>query len=131
MRLGLRMLTVDPSSIPDDVITLHADLIRDLRADPQAPVAFLEAARSINTYVRSRSLGARAMSNVRCPVLVIHGRKDRFVPVGNALVALADLPGVARPSAGRRGPRATDGGARSLADRGRRLVRGFHALIPC
>jgi pimeloyl-ACP methyl ester carboxylesterase len=86
------MLTVDPSAIPDDVIALHADLIRDLRADLQAPVAFLEAARSINTYVRSRSLGARTMSNVRCPVLVIHGRKDRFVPVGNALVALQRYP---------------------------------------
>ena len=35
VRLGLRMLTVDPSSIPDDVITLHAELIRDLRADPR------------------------------------------------------------------------------------------------
>ncbi len=92
VRLGLRMLTVDPSSIPEDVITLHADLIRDLRADPEAPVAFLEAARSINAYVRSRSLGVRAMSNVRCPVLVIHGRKDRFVPVGNALVALQTYP---------------------------------------
>jgi pimeloyl-ACP methyl ester carboxylesterase len=92
VRLGLRMLTVDPGSIPDDVITLHADLIRDLRADPETPVAFLEAARSINAYVRSRSLGARAMSNVRCPVLVIHGRRDRLVPVGNALVALQTYP---------------------------------------
>ena len=92
VRLGLRMLTVDPGTIPEDVITLHAELIRDLRQDPDAPLAFLEAARSINTYVRSPTLGARAMSNVRCPVLVIHGRKDRLVPVGNALVALRAHP---------------------------------------
>jgi pimeloyl-ACP methyl ester carboxylesterase len=92
VRLGLRMLTVDPSTIPEDVIALHAELISDLRADPEAPVAFLEAARSINTYVRNRELGARAMGNVRCPVLVIHGRKDRFVPVGNAMVALRAYP---------------------------------------
>ncbi len=92
VRLGLRMLTVDPGTIPEDVITLHAELIRDLRQDPDAPLAFLEAARSINTYVRSPTLGARAMSNVRCPVLVIHGRKDRLVPVGNALVALRAYP---------------------------------------
>ena len=92
VRLGLRMLTVDPSSIPEDVIGLHAQLITDLRADPEAPVAFLEAARSINTYARNRELGVRAMSNVRGPVLVIHGRNDRFVPVGNAMVALRTYP---------------------------------------
>ena len=75
VRLGLRMLTVDPSTIPEDVIALHAELLAEVRADPEAPAAFLEAARSINAYVRSRSLGARAMGNVRCPVLVIHGRQ--------------------------------------------------------
>lgn len=92
VRLGLRMLTVDPSTIPEDVITLHAELLAEVRADPEAPAAFLEAARSINAYVRSRSLGARAMGNVRCPVIVIHGQKDRFVPVGYALAALRRYP---------------------------------------
>ncbi|MEP6759390.1 MAG: alpha/beta hydrolase [Actinomycetota bacterium] len=92
VRLGLRMLTVDPTTIPDEVIALHADLISDLRSDPEAPGAFLEAARSINTYARSRELGSRAMSNTACPVLVIHGRNDRFVPVGNAMVALRTHP---------------------------------------
>jgi hypothetical protein len=48
------------------VIELNAELIADLRADPEAPVAFLDAARSITSYVKSRSAGARAMSNVRC-----------------------------------------------------------------
>jgi pimeloyl-ACP methyl ester carboxylesterase len=89
VRVGLRILVADPSSIPDDVIRLHADLVEDLRADPEAEGAFLDAARSINSYVRSASAGTRAMSNVRCPVLVVHGRKDRFVPVGYAEVALA------------------------------------------
>jgi pimeloyl-ACP methyl ester carboxylesterase len=92
VRLGLRMLTVDPSTIPDEVVAMHTQLITDLRADPEAAAAFLEAARSINTYVRNPSLGARAMSNVHCPVLVIHGRKDRFVPVGNAIAALTTYP---------------------------------------
>lgn len=92
VRLGLRMLTVDPSTIPEDVVALHTQLIADLRTEADAPAAFLDAARSINTYVRNPSLGARAMDNVRCPVLVIHGRKDRFVPVGNAIAALTDHP---------------------------------------
>src|SRR3954452_15216479 len=92
VRVGLRILTMDPSSIPDDVVAAHADLIADLRHEPEAEAAFLEAARSITSYVKSRDAGRRAMSNVRAPVLVIHGRSDRFVPVGYAETALATYP---------------------------------------
>jgi pimeloyl-ACP methyl ester carboxylesterase len=92
VRVGLRILTADPSAIPDDVIRANAELVADLRADPEAESAFLEAARSINSYVRSPSAGLRAMSNVGSPVLVIHGRKDRFVPVGYAEIALTRYP---------------------------------------
>jgi len=92
VRVGLRILTADPSSIPDDVIEANAELIADLRTDPEAPAAFLEAARSITAYVRSPTAGRRAMSNVRSPVLLIHGRKDRFVPVGYAEIALVTYP---------------------------------------
>ncbi len=92
VRVGLRILTSDPSTIPDDVISLHAEMIADLRADPEAEAAFLDAARSITSYVKSRDAGRRAMSNVRAPVLAIHGRSDRFVPVGYAEAALAAYP---------------------------------------
>ncbi len=92
VRLGLRMLTVDPSTIPDEVIALNAELVADLRTQPDATDAFLEAARSINGYVRSPDAGHRAMSNLRCPVLVIHGRRDRFVPVAYAEAALVRYP---------------------------------------
>ncbi len=92
VRVGLRILTGDPDSIPDDVIEANAELVEDLRADPEAPGAFLDAARSISAYVRSPTAGRRAMSNVRSPVLVIHGRKDRFVPVAYAEVALVTYP---------------------------------------
>jgi pimeloyl-ACP methyl ester carboxylesterase len=92
VRVGLRILAADPGSIPDDVVHLNAELIADLRNDPEAEGAFLEAARSINSYVRSPTAGRRAMSNVGCPVLVIHGRKDRFVPAAYAEVALTTYP---------------------------------------
>jgi pimeloyl-ACP methyl ester carboxylesterase len=92
VRVGLRILTADPSAIPDDVIRANAELVADLRGEPEAEGAFLEAARSINSYVRSPTAGRRAMSNVRSPVLVIHGRKDRFVPVGYAEIALTTYP---------------------------------------
>ncbi len=92
VRLGLRMLTVDPSTVPEDVIGLNAELVADLRSQPEAAEAFLDAARSINAYVRSPDAGHRAMSNVHCPVLVIHGRRDRFVPVAYAEAALTRYP---------------------------------------
>jgi len=34
----------------------------------------------------------RALDGVRCPVLVLHGRRDRFVPVAFAQAALARNP---------------------------------------
>src|SRR3954469_11569838 len=77
VRVGLRILTSDPSTIPDEVVSLHAEMIADLRTDPEAQAAFLDAARSITSYVKSRDAGRRAMSNVRAPVLVVHGRSDR------------------------------------------------------
>jgi pimeloyl-ACP methyl ester carboxylesterase len=92
VRVGLRILTADPSSIPDDVVRLNAELVAELRRDPEAEGAFLEAARSISSYVRGPTAGRRAMSNVACPVLVIHGRKDRFVPAAYAEVALTTYP---------------------------------------
>src|SRR5690242_6663626 len=59
VRVGLRILTSDPSTIPDEVVSLHAAMIADLRADPEAQVAFLDAARSITSYVKSRDAGRR------------------------------------------------------------------------
>jgi len=90
--LGLRLLTADPGSIPDEVIRLQVELVRDTRDDPEQPKNFIEAARSIATYVRTPSLGIRTLGGVRCPVLVIHGRRDRFVPARFAEAALATYP---------------------------------------
>jgi pimeloyl-ACP methyl ester carboxylesterase len=89
---GLRLLTVDPGRIPADVVSLQTDLIRDTRDDPEQPHAFIEAARSITTFVRTPAISSRVMDAIRCPVLVIHGRRDRFVPARYAEVALASHP---------------------------------------
>src|SRR5439155_8730722 len=62
------------------------------RDDPEQPKNFIEAARSIATYVRTPSLGIRTMQGIRCPVLVIHGRRDRFVPSSFAEAVLATYP---------------------------------------
>jgi pimeloyl-ACP methyl ester carboxylesterase len=89
---GLRLVTVDPGRIPPDVVALQVELIRHTRDDPEQPRAFIEAAQSITSFVRSPSLASRTMDAIRCPVLVIHGRRDRFVPARSAEAALSSHP---------------------------------------
>jgi len=90
--LGLRLLTVDPGRIPADVVELQVELIRDTRDDPEQSYSFIQAARSITSFVRNPSISSRAMDPIRCPVLVIHGRRDRFVPASFAEAALSSHP---------------------------------------
>src|SRR5436190_7131969 len=67
VRSGLRLLTPDPGVIPEEVIRLQAELVRDTRDDPEQPKNFIEAARSIATYIRTPSLGIRTLGAIRCP----------------------------------------------------------------
>ena len=86
------MATVDPGSIPDELIRMNIDLVRSRRDDPDAPDAFLEAARSLLRLGKRPDVVARALGGIRCPVLVLHGRRDRFVPAAFAEAALREHP---------------------------------------
>src|SRR5215467_11158029 len=44
---GFRMLTVDPATIPPEVVQLQVELVRDTRDDAEQPATFVQAARSI------------------------------------------------------------------------------------
>jgi len=92
VRYGLRLLTVDPGRIPTDVVDLQIQLIRDTRDDIEQPRSFIEAARSITAFVRTPAISSRVTDAIRCPVLVIHGRRDRFVPARYAEVTLSAHP---------------------------------------
>jgi pimeloyl-ACP methyl ester carboxylesterase len=78
--------------MPEEVIRATIDLERRRRADPDAPRAFLGAARSMLRLGRRPDVARRAMDNVRCPVLVLHGRRDRLVPAAWAEAAIAAHP---------------------------------------
>jgi pimeloyl-ACP methyl ester carboxylesterase len=88
VQLGFRFTTADPDSIPPDVIHLHEDQIRSRAGDPDAIPAFMEAARSLMRLGAHPDAARRALDSVTCPVLVIHGRRDRLVP---AVFAEAEL----------------------------------------
>jgi pimeloyl-ACP methyl ester carboxylesterase len=92
VRLGLAVLTADPATIPEDLVQLLVDMTRRRRDDPDTVPAFLEAARSIMRLGRKPSVARRALDNVGSPVLVLHGRRDRFVPAAFAEAELALHP---------------------------------------
>jgi pimeloyl-ACP methyl ester carboxylesterase len=92
VRLGFRLLAADPSSIPDEIVRLTADQLRERSHDPDAPSAFGDAWRSLRRLGVRRDLAERAMGGVRCPVFVLHGRRDRLVPAAYAEAALRAHP---------------------------------------
>jgi pimeloyl-ACP methyl ester carboxylesterase len=92
VRWGFRMTTVDPSSIPADVVRAHAALVRERQLDADGAAAFVEAARSILALGRRPDLARRALDAISCPVLVIHGARDRLVPPAYARAALDRHP---------------------------------------
>jgi pimeloyl-ACP methyl ester carboxylesterase len=92
VQLGLLVTTADPRRIPEEVIRLHVDLVRDMRDDPDAPRAFVEAARSLLRLGRRPDVAWRALDAIRAPVLVLHGRRDRLVPARAAEAVLARYP---------------------------------------
>jgi pimeloyl-ACP methyl ester carboxylesterase len=93
VRLSLRVLAADPRSIPDDVVRLLVDLTRERRNDPDVMRSFIDGARSMLRLGRRPQVSRRALDNVTCPVLVLHGRRDRLVPVAFAEAELARHPG--------------------------------------
>jgi pimeloyl-ACP methyl ester carboxylesterase len=92
VRQGLRFAAADAASIPPDVVAMQVDAARERQTDPEAVTAFLQAARSLLRLGARPDVAARAMDAVRCPVLVMHGRRDRLVPVSAARAELAAHP---------------------------------------
>ena len=90
VRLGLRWLAADPSSVPEQIVQLTVDHVRERSLDPDAAAAFLDAWRSLRRLARRPHVVRRAMDGVRCPVLVLHGRRDRLVPAAYAEAALRE-----------------------------------------
>jgi pimeloyl-ACP methyl ester carboxylesterase len=92
VRLGFRFTTVDPASIPPEVVEMHEAQLRERAGDPDAIPAFMEAARSLMRLGTHPDAARRALDHVRCPVLVIHGRQDRLVPAAFAEAELERHP---------------------------------------
>jgi pimeloyl-ACP methyl ester carboxylesterase len=92
VRLGFRLTMVDPSAVPEWLVREHVDLLVERAADPDASPAFLEAARSLLRLGENVERGRALLDDVKCPVVMIHGRQDRFVPAAFAWAATETHP---------------------------------------
>jgi pimeloyl-ACP methyl ester carboxylesterase len=86
----LRSVSPDYSRIPEEVIQAHLDGHRARHGSPDAHIALLQTGRSLLiSNLRRSSFYAKA-GRVRAPVLIVHGEKDRLVPL-SAVRKLVDL----------------------------------------
>jgi pimeloyl-ACP methyl ester carboxylesterase len=86
------LTTADPRRIPPEIVRLNVELIRERQTEADGPRAYVEAARSLLRLGRRPDVARRALDGVRCPVLVLHGRRDRLVPPAFAEATLARYP---------------------------------------
>jgi pimeloyl-ACP methyl ester carboxylesterase len=92
VRIAFRLTTVDPRRIPEEIVRLNVDLLRERQDEPDVARAYVEAARSLLRLGRRPDVARRALDAVRGPVLVLHGRRDRLVPAAFAEATLVRYP---------------------------------------
>lgn len=82
----LALCCVDAARVPADVVAAHVEMARRRTAFTEVSADFATAARSvISTAGQLRgSAYRRAVRSVRCDVLLLHGSRDRLVPVATA-----------------------------------------------
>lgn len=82
----------DPDRVPEDVIDVHLALAERRGYVEETARDFAMAGRSmVFTFARWRTY-ARMLSSIEVPVLMIHGTRDRLVPIRVARVAAAANP---------------------------------------
>jgi pimeloyl-ACP methyl ester carboxylesterase len=87
----LALCCADASRIPAEVVARHVEVATRRTAFPGTGEDFGAAMKSVVGHVRSPSY-RRLVRSVRCPVLLLHGSRDRLVPVAAALAAVRAHP---------------------------------------
>jgi len=88
----LRLCCVDPTRVPADVLEQHMEVARARRGYPDIDEHFLTAARSLLGVLARRSVFMATMKAIQGPVLLLHGEKDRLVPIGASRAVAAANP---------------------------------------
>lgn len=78
----LQLCCANAGGVSEDVVRAHVELARRRRVEsPDAPAAFLEAARSLRPYVLGAASFKPALDRVQTPGLIVQGDRDRLVPL--------------------------------------------------
>ena len=88
----LRMIAVDPETVPEWARERLTDANRRRRGHEWAIPSFLEADRSIARYVLRPRRFTRLIHRISAPTLLVHGSEDRLVSVDSARWAAAQRP---------------------------------------
>jgi pimeloyl-ACP methyl ester carboxylesterase len=92
IRQTLRLCTVDHHRVPDDVIAAGVEVIGQRDAKQFPPSDVTAAGRSVVQRVSRAGELRRSMAAITAPVLLLHGAKDRLVPVAAARQAAKQFP---------------------------------------
>lgn len=84
VRETLVLCGVDPDAVPADLIERSVALLEERRDVEGMDKAFLAAARSLVRVLADPRRYRRAMAAIDVPVLLVHGDRDRLVPVAAA-----------------------------------------------
>ncbi|HEY5988318.1 MAG TPA: alpha/beta hydrolase [Streptosporangiaceae bacterium] len=90
----LAVCCVDVSRVGADIVAHHVELARQRSAFTNADRDFAAAVRSVLTtagYTRGRAY-RRGIRSITCPLLLVHGARDRLVPVAAARSAARANP---------------------------------------
>jgi pimeloyl-ACP methyl ester carboxylesterase len=90
----LALCCVDPARVPPDIVAQHVDVARRRATFPGIDRDFAVAMRSVVAtvgYPGSRPY-RRGIRTITCPVLLLHGDRDRLVPVRAARAAARAYP---------------------------------------
>jgi pimeloyl-ACP methyl ester carboxylesterase len=101
----LSLCCVDTSRVPAGVLAHHVTVARQALSQPETERQISAAARSMISIFAGDLRGRayrRAIGSITCPVLLLHGTRDRLVPIAVARAAaranpawtMTEMPGV-------------------------------------
>ncbi|MGZ4589297.1 MAG: alpha/beta fold hydrolase [Actinomycetes bacterium] len=88
----LRLCCADASRVPAEVVAAHLELARERRDYPNVDAELVLAAQSLLWVLARRRHHAQMLRNITVPVLLLHGDKDRLVPIAAARGTAAAHP---------------------------------------
>ena len=88
----LRLCCADASRVPDDVVRQHVEVAEHLRQHVDVDAELMAAAQSLMWVLADRGHYQRLQRSLTVPVLLLHGDRDRLVPIASARAAARANP---------------------------------------